>query len=154
MSPDRAPTPFSAEEIAAGCRPGRLSIYRITEQGAPTIELRWEFTGGDAETAEYVAQPHDERGGELAPPIPTTAAWTELQAHASYPEDFTTISIETIEVPAGTFECWKYVVDDGRTVSRAWFPMDLPGPPALKVDSVDGVEVASMTLLEYAFGDQ
>ncbi|MCJ7726824.1 MAG: hypothetical protein MUP76_10610, partial [Acidimicrobiia bacterium] len=45
----------------------------------------------------------------------------------------------------GTFECWKYTIDTGRIVSRAWFACDLPGPPILKSDTVDGIEVASMT---------
>lgn len=149
MAPDRAPTPFSAGEIANGCQPGRSSIYRIVEEGSPAFELRWEFTGGDDLHAEFATHPHDEQGAPLGAAATTRISWSELQAHASYPQEQTSITIETITVPAGTFECFKYRVTDGRILTEAWFPLDLPGPPALKVDTVDGVEVASMTLLEY-----
>lgn len=149
MAPDRAPTPFSAAEIAEGCQPGRVSVYRITEQDAPSIDLQWEFTVADDAHAEYQTGPVGDSGTPLMPPATARVLWTELQAHASYPEDQTSIEVETIEIPAGTFRCWKYTVDDGRIVSTAWFALDLPGPPARKIDTVDGVEVSSMTLLGY-----
>ena len=148
MASDRAPTPFSPTEIAAGCRPGISRLYLITEGSSPTVRLRWEFTGGDEVIAEYTTQRVDETDMPIGAPTSTRTRWVDLQAHASYPADHTSISIETIAVPVGTFECWRYVVDDGRISTEAWFPFDLPGSPALKVDTVDGEQVSSMTLLD------
>jgi len=105
--------------------------------------------GGDDLHAEFETQPIDEHGAGLAPPATTRVPWTELQSHASYPEDQTTIELEALDITAGRLTCWKYAVDDGGIVSVAWFPVDSPGPPARKVDTVDGVEVATMTLRSY-----
>ena len=39
-----------------------------------------------------------------------SAKWTELQAHASFPDADTNISQGTVTTPAGTFDCWAYTV--------------------------------------------
>ena len=37
-----------------------------------------------------------------------------------------TPAIETIAVPAGTFEAWRLIVRNGRAIRSAWISIDLP----------------------------
>ena len=148
MQPGHAPTPFSAAEIAAACRPGRVNVYRITGEGRPPMVMRWEFTGGDDEQGEYATATFAEDGSPAAPPGRATARWVELQSHASTPADRTVIDTEEIDVPAGRFACWRYAVDEGGEQSILWFALDLPGPPVRRVGMRDGTEISSMTLIE------
>lgn len=151
MEPGHAPTPFSAAEIADACRPGRVNVYQLREQGRPPSTVRWEFIGGGAGQGEFVSDTVDEGGAPLGPAQTATARWDDLQRHASTPEDLTTIEVEEAAVPAGTFRCWKYTVaeeDGGHSVS--WFALDLPGPPVRRVTIRDGAEVSSMELERHA----
>jgi len=148
--PDHAPTPFSAEQIRRACAPGRINLYRIEEQDADPVLLRWEFVAGDADSAESVYETIAEDGTVVGEPARSTSRWDDLQAHASHPEDVTEIDEESVAVPAGTFECWRYAVRDGTILSTSWFAKNLPGPPVLKIDTVGGEQVAAMTLQEVA----
>ena len=148
ISPDRAPTPFSAAEIAAACAPGRVNVYRIEEAGSPPVVMRWEFVDGDAGSGESRYQTFGEDGTPLGDPQTARARWTDLQGHASYPEALTTITHDVVEVPGGRFDCWRYTIDDGDEQTEAWCAGDLPGPPVLKIHRDADRELSRMTLLE------
>ncbi len=147
MAPDRAPTPFSAALIAAACRPGREDVYLIEEGDAPPVHHATRFVGGDDRHAEVESVELADDGTPVGDPAAGRAAWTDLQAHASYPAHLTTITSETVTVPAGEFDCWRYRVVDGDAATTCWFARDLPGPPVRKVDTVDGHRVAAMTMV-------
>jgi hypothetical protein len=153
MRPDHSPTPFSAEQIREACAPGRVNVYLIEERDAEPVLLRWEFVAGDADSAEAVYQTVTEDGTAIGEAARSTSRWADLQAHASHPADTTEIVEGAVTVPAGTFECWRYAVRDGTILSTSWFAKDLPGPPVLKVDRVDGETVATMTLQEVILPD-
>ena len=57
------------------------------------------------------------------------AAWTDLQAHASFPAAITTISHETIDTPLGTVECLRYDVANDDHTNTFWFAPAHPGMP-------------------------
>ena len=64
--------------------------------------------------------------------------WRDLQSHASFPTDATTIEPERIETPMGELDCLRYTVRDGATEKVFWFATDLPGMPVRSVTRSDG----------------
>ena len=148
LQPDHAPTPFSAAEIRAGCQPPRTITLRIEPAGAtPFIRVN-RFLEADAEGALQQAQRLALDGTPLDEPDVQRVTWLAFQSHASYPEARTTISDETIELPAGDFACWRYVVRDGDSEQRFWFAKALPGMPVQVESWEDGVRTFSMAMLE------
>jgi hypothetical protein len=106
----------------------------------------------------------DEKGAEIefsvgpenAAPLQTnrkTSTWKELQAHGSFPEKDTKITEETIEIPAGKFDCWLYTVTrqtpDGKPAKISFhFAKSLAGPPVKMVQETDGKVETTMVLVE------
>jgi hypothetical protein len=122
----------------------------VTEGDATLVTYR--YLAGDEHVSERETTVRSEAGDVLEGPTPARSAWRDLQAHASYPEIATEIAADRIEVPAGTYDCWRYEVvipeEGGTEVTRAWFAKDLPGPPVRMLREVAGVSVFSMTLVE------
>ena len=107
-----------------------------------------EWLGGGEDSGEAEFSKLDLSGERVAGPRRTEMEWADLQAHASYPAEATTIEETSVETAAGTFEAWLYTVTSENLVERAWFAKDLAGPPVLKIDERDGVEESSMELVE------
>ncbi len=143
---DVAPYPYTADQIRAACH-GRVVEYRMEAAGAPTTTQHWEFADVDAHTARITTTTFDADGKPVGPPEIETSTWAELHEHARFPRDATTITSETITVPAGTFESARYVVTSGDVVKTLWFAHDLAGPPLKLVVTKGGHEVMSMTML-------
>jgi hypothetical protein len=152
MKPDQVPTPFSSEDLRIGCAPGRSNTYRVEAAGETPRLITTTWLGHDADGGEAAFSSLALDGTPLDAPAHRRTDWRELQAHAAYPEGATTIEEASAETPAGEFDAWLYTVErrDGRepTVERAWFAKDLPGPPVLRIDEVEGREVFRMTLIE------
>ena len=129
LDPAHLPTPFTADEIRAACRPGRELRLRVERFGQDPVVHVARYVDGDEERA--VQESWDETlGGErLGEPETTSETWLELQAHASFPAVATEVGEETIDIPAGRFACRRYIetVEDGRR--SFWFATDLPGQP-------------------------
>ena len=151
LTPDTLPTPFSAAQIRAACAPGRSNTFRVDRRDAAPYLMQWEFVGGDEEGAESVRWTEALDGTPLEERTTSRSRWTEFQGHASYPVNSTTIGTDTIEIPAGRFECWLYTTrsDDGE-VTRAWFARNLPGPPVLVRSEAGGAVEFSSTLVRVA----
>jgi len=150
LTPDTLPTPFSAQQIREACAPGRSNTFRVERQGDDPYVARWEFVDGDEDGADSLRWTESLEGLRLEAPSPSASRWSELQAHASYPASTTTIAVETIDIPAGRFECWVYTTElEGSEVARAWFAKDLPGPPVLVRSEVGGTIVFSSTLIRF-----
>jgi len=153
MRPDHAPTPYTAEEIRKACAEGRTDTFSV-ERGKDKWKHTMKFLKGDAETveAEYTNTAED---GKTLRTWKDRQTWIDFQTHASFPEVDTKITEETIEVPAGKFECWLYTVQkregDAATV-RMYFAKKLPGPPVKMTSEETGKTVFSMTLLEHKDG--
>jgi hypothetical protein len=69
--------------------------------------------------------------------------WLELQSHASFPADVTTITEEMIEIPLGRMECLSYRVVAHDTVSTFWFAKERPGMPVLFMTESDGAVLST-----------
>jgi hypothetical protein len=151
-APALSPKPFTAEQIRDAMPVGTLIRLRIVNQGAVTVE-EWHVTEANAESCTIASKILDEDGALLEDQGVGTSRWTELRDHASFQAASTGRSEDRVEVPAGAFDTWTYVVAapdaDGRpTVSTFHFAKSLPGPPVLMTVVVDGAELASMTLVE------
>lgn len=153
LKPDHAPTPFSADEIRAGCPPGRVITWRVTATDLPAPMLQ-TFTFDESKTGKAVfrATMTTEDGAPKGAARTASVAWKDLQAHASYPAARTTITGERIETEGGTFDCWLYTVRDAANPdhleTEAWFAKDLPGPPVRLKQYAEGKVVRTMELLE------
>lgn len=148
-----APTPFSAEQIRDATRVGRTYRFRQEEESEPSREYRIEFVAVDPEGCTIRRTNLGPDGQSTSPPQESRATWTELRDHAQFPRARTTITRETIEVPAGRFDAVKYTVQARMaghlTAQRYWFATSMPGAPVRVTHERDGVVIMSMTLLEH-----
>ena len=88
-------------------------------------------------------------GRRLTEPELGYATWLELQGHASMPATTTRIDDETIDIPAGRYECLRYTREDGDSVSTFWFARSEPGAPVRFERRVGGELVFSSTAIEH-----
>ena len=77
--------------------------------------------------------------------------WQQLQAHASFPADQTTIEPDTIDTPLGIIDCLRYTVRDGGTVKRLWYARHLPGVPVKVVVREENRVVSTVTMIANNF---
>lgn len=134
LDPEHHPTPFSADEIRNGCPAGRTIRMRIERAGAEPVVRVTRFTTTDAEGADqeaWMETPEGERVGDVER---RRSTWLDFQGHASMPIAETIIGEETIEIPAGVFDCLVYTRTEGDEISTFWFAKSAPGMP-LKYES-------------------
>jgi hypothetical protein len=148
LRPDHLPTPFSADEIRAGCPPGRTVRSLVVEAGAqPHIRIT-RFVSGDAEGAEQESWTETPDGLRLTEPQRRRSTWLDFQGHASMPAATTEIAEEEIDIPAGRFACLRYTRRDGDEVDTFWFATGAPGMPLKFEERVGGQLVFSSTAIE------
>lgn len=153
--PDEGPiaeVPFPAEQIRAATPVGRTYVFRFDEDGAQRFE-RWVFERVDERGYVSTSTPVDEAGQPVGEPERSEGTWEELERHAHFPLDQTTIQNARLGLPIGNFRCQLYVVtaeENGQSVlSRFWFATDLPGAPVRMVREVDGEPVLTMMLVDH-----
>lgn len=143
-----APTPFAADEIRAGCPAGRVIRMRVDAGGeAPFLRVRW-FAACDAAGAVLVRSRQSLDGSPVGEPEAGRVTWLDLQAHASFPADATTIEPERIETAIGVLDCLRYTVRDGATEEVFWFAADLPGMPIQIHTRTDGEVVTTVSVVD------
>jgi len=153
LLPDHLPTPFTASEIRAGCPAGRTLRY-LTERAGQEPSIRvTRYVAVDPEGTTQESWLESEDGVVVGKPEPERSTWLELQQHASFPAAITERNEETIEIPAGRFDCLRYTRTDELGTWRFWFARDLPGQPVRFANDVAGQVVFSATLLEDLPGD-
>ena len=147
LEPGHARTPFTAEEIRTGCPAGRTIRMRVEAAGEPATYRVSRFVECDdtGALAERYAATDD--GTPLGDRQSGRVTWRDLQAHASFPADRTTIEPEQIETPIGTLDCLRYTVRDGATEEVFWFAAALPGMPVRYLTRADGRVVASTSVV-------
>lgn len=130
-----APTPFTAAEIRTGCPDGHTLRVRTTSAGVVS-EATHRFDDGDADgvTISHLS----DTGSHSA-----RVAWLDLQAHASFPEDRTTISTEVITTEIGELDCLRYDVE-GEPAMTFWFALAHPGMPVRYTDGRSVTEVVGV----------
>jgi hypothetical protein len=142
-----APTPFTADEIRAGCPVGRAITLLVDMADTPAYHRQIRFTSVDSIGAWQTvsrASPDNETIGE---PETVYSTWSELQAHASFPKADTTIDRVTVDTPMGTLECLRYTLVDGSTVDTFWFAVDLPGMPVRFNKTENGTITSTTTMI-------
>ena len=144
LRPGDAPTPFTAAEIREGCPKGRTITTRHETPGEPDVVEVSRFVESDHQGA--VIESRGER---------YHVGWADLQAHASFPAESTTIEDDTIEIPIGRLRCKRYRVASNGKVTTFWFAVDLPGMPVRYVSEKEGevVSTATVTANEIVAGD-
>jgi hypothetical protein len=151
LDPDDHPTPYTAEQIRQGCPDGRTCTFRMSTAGGHAVMQEWRFTAPDAEGVTWTSLHLDEHGDPSGQSNSSRRTWKELQQHASYPSEATTVREERVETPAGAFDCMLYTVtqqqEDSTVVSKYWFAWQLPGPPVKMEQRMDGKLVGSMEML-------
>ena len=105
------------------------------------------FMTGDEEGGEQESWTERRDGTLLTEPETSRSTWRELQGHASMPADQTEVVEETIDLPAGVFECLRYTRTDEDGVSVFWFAKAAPGMPLRFEQRVAGETVFSSTTL-------
>jgi len=147
-----APAPFTAEQVRGATRNERRYTFRVEQEGQPTALVHLTFYHVDAEGAR-VSEGGTREDGTGYGVSPGRVTWAKLQLHGFFPKAATTITEETILVPAGKFACLVYTVKKGDgTVSRYYFAKDLPGAPVLTTIEKDGKRRKSSTLIEHTPG--
>ena len=87
-------------------------------------------------------------GSPLAEPEVDRVTWRDLQAHASFAADDTTIESERIETAIGELDCLRYTVREGATDEVFWFAKDLPGLPIQCLTRTDGQVVTTVSVVD------
>jgi hypothetical protein len=150
LAPGHAPTPFTADEIRAASRVGK-SVRRLVEDAAgPPYHLVSRYLEIDDAGATMERARYSLDGAPLGDPQVGRVTWLDLQTHASFPADATTIESEVIDTPIGELDCLRYTVRDGTGEEVFWFAKGLPGMPVQQLTRTDGRVVTTVSVLEYA----
>jgi hypothetical protein len=148
LRPDHLPTPFTADEIRAGCQPGRTLRTLIVQPGQEPIVHVTRFVVADAEGAEQEAWDETPDGMQLSEPKRRRSTWLDFQEHASFPATVTERVEDEIEIPAGRFACLRYTVRTEDGTRTFWFARTVPGMPLRYEERVNGEVVFSSTAIE------
>ncbi|MDP9251106.1 MAG: LLM class F420-dependent oxidoreductase [Chloroflexota bacterium] len=148
LRPDHLPTPFTADEIRAGCQPGRMVRSLVVQPNTDPIVHVTRFVSADARGAEQDSWEETPDGARVGEAKRRRSTWLEFQEHASFPAATTERSEQTIEIPAGRFDCVRYTTSDGEGVQTFWFARSVPGMPLRFEERVGGELVYSSTAIE------
>jgi len=149
LAPGRAPTPFTADEIRRGCPAGRIIRLRVDVVGETPFHRVSRFVDCDEAGATMERSRLSLDGSPLAEPEVDRVTWRDLQAHASFPADDTTIESERIETAIGELDCLRYSVREGATNEVFWFANDLPGMPIQCLTRTDGQVVTTVSVVDH-----
>lgn len=148
LAPGTLPTPFTADEIREGSTVGKTIRLLIEMEGQePIVRVnRWIECDGNGATVEQTR--FSSAGEQLGPPEIDRSTWLELQTHASFRADITTMGRERIETPLGLLDCIRYTVVDGPAVDTFWFWPSAPGMPVKYTSAESGRVTSSVTVIE------
>ena len=144
--------PFTVEQIRATIKEDFRYTWRIEKDGEPTVTEWFAFYRVNAEGARISSGGFRDDGTGFGV-SPGHATWEQMRRIGAFPKAKTTITEETVEVPAGKFACVVYTVhkDDG-SVGHHYFAKDLPGMPVLVFWVKDKKRFKTATLIEYSPG--
>ena len=158
LKADHERTPFSAAEIRQGCPAGRVSIFRLENINGQRMLQVFHFVKCDEKGADFQVATLSADGQKQLEQRNAHSTWVQFQSHASYPKSATTRSEARVKTPAGTFDCWRYLVVERQgektTEKRFFFAKRLPGPPIKMTMHVDGKQAIEMMLVEHKDGDE
>lgn len=120
LGPGLLPTPFTADEIRDATGAGK-TIEILVESGGTASARYNRFRETDAEGAtldRWTADAPDEVSSNRV-------TWAELQGHAAFDADTTSVSTESLSLALGEVDCLRYDTADG----TFWFSLAHPGMP-------------------------
>jgi hypothetical protein len=147
LGPDLLPTPFTADEIREGCPEGRLTRTRVQSGDEAPHERFSRFVDCDDTGAVMERGLVTADGSPVGEPLRARMTWRDLQAHAAFPSERTTVAHEVIETPLGQLECLRYTVLAGADIDTFWFDTGRPGMPVQVTTERDGHIVESSTMI-------
>jgi len=148
LEPGQAPPPFTADEIRHGCPAGRTIRLRVDVPGEPSILRVNRFLDCDASGATMERTRLSLDGDPLGEPEAARVTWRDLQGHASFPADRTTIESVRIDTAIGELDCLRYTVRDGSTEEVFWFARELPGMPIQYLTREAGDVVTTVAVVD------
>lgn len=144
VRPGLLPTPFSADEIRAGCPEGRTLRLRVTPPDGASYFRKSRYTSCDADGTTIETWRVDEHGLPIGEVRTERSTWQELEDHASFPADQTDVESATIALAMGTYPCQVYTVG-GPSGPRFWFALAFPGMPVrYEIPTETGTEVTEL----------
>lgn len=148
LAPGQAPTPFTADEIREACPVGRTIRVRVDAAGEPSYHRVSRYVECDQAGALLERSRLSLDGERLGEPELDRVTWLDLQTHASFPVEATTIEPERIETEIGELDCLRYTVRDGADERVFWFARDMPGMPLRTQASTNGQVVTATSVVE------
>jgi hypothetical protein len=146
VGPGLLPTPFTAEEIRAGCPAGRTIRLRVESADAPDVVRVSRYVRVDTEGAEIEDTTWTPDGEPLGNAQAHWSTWRELQEHAGFPAAMTVVHDDELTLPLGVLACRLYTMTDGADVHRFWFAPAHPGMPVCYSTEESGTLVSRMTM--------
>ena len=122
-----APPPFTADQLRDGFVRDRTYTFRQEGGRAPIRVMR--LMSSTASGGLIWSQDEDGLGHPLGEPKVAEFTWAELESHATWNADITTVTEEPLRTPVGTHACLHYRVVTPVGTTDAWFDRTLPGPP-------------------------
>lgn len=147
LQPGHAPTPFTFEEIRAGCPAGR-TIRLTVEEPQSSYQRIIRFLAVDEEGADQESWETTPAGDPIGEPAFSWSSWLDLQTHASFPEAAVDIQPGQVKTPLGAEECLIYRVSGERGTNSFWFATGRPGMPVKVETAVEGAVVYRMVMIE------
>ena len=148
LAPRQAPTPFTAAEIRARCAVGKTIRVLVEIDGEQPFERLTTYVECDDAGATIERSTLAPDGSPVGDPEVDRVTWLDLQGHASFPADATTIVPERIATPLGEVDCLRYTVRDGASEKVFWFATDLPGMPVRFLTRTGGKVGMTVTVVE------
>jgi hypothetical protein len=121
LDPGLLPTPFTAEEIRDATGAGKLIRLLLEGPDGPLGEHINRFRDTDAEGATLDRWAPEDPNAIVSDRV----TWTELQGHAAFDADTTSVSTVALSTPLGDLTCRRYDTEDG----VFWFSIAHPGMP-------------------------
>lgn len=148
LAPGQAPTPFTAAEIRDRCAVGKTIRVLVEIDGESPYQRVTRYVECDDAGAAIERSAVALDGSPVGDPETDRVTWLDLQGHASFPVDDTTIESERIETALGDLDCLRYTVRDGESDKVLWFAKDLPGMPVRFLIRTGGKVVMSTSVVE------
>lgn len=150
--PGFAPTPYTADQIR-DAMPAELTIgISMTVHQNGQEHQQTQYLHVLEATPERVQLESWNVAGEQESEHQTRwSEWAELRDHARFPEGMTRIEDFRLTTDLGTFDTWRYTVEQDREGlldrQEFYFAKDLPGPPILFNRTLGGQPVFEATIV-------
>ena len=144
----RLPLPPGA--LRASITDGTSITMRIQEAGKPAQLEVTHFILPDETGCLLSVRRMSLIDGQVISTDRVRVAWVDLEKHAHFPREATTIAATALTTRMGELETLQYevrgTVDGKATITRMWFAPSLPGPPVRFEREVDGEVVMTSTM--------